>query len=144
MPMINPSTPIGQMRLRVGDWADLPWLPDVVYTQTLADNNNNVVKASGVVAQYILAMLTRSTKTKLAQIESYDNQAFQQYKEFLILTVKDPAFMSFNPIVSASGVNEDNLLYKFPKYWNAGYFEGTSIQDMADWYGDTTVGVGVP
>lgn len=133
MPVIDPSTPIGKMRLRVGDWADLPWLPDSVYQSTLDDNNNNIVKASGVVAQYILAMLTRNTKTKLAQLESYDNQTFEQYKQFLILTTKDPAFMSFNPLVTSSTSNEDNKLIQFQNYWNAGYFQGTSWDDMKMW-----------
>lgn len=141
MPMIDPTTPIGKMRLRVGDWADLPWLPDNVYEATLADNNNNVVKASGICAQYILAMLTRNTKTKLAQLESYDNQTFEQYKQFLIMTIKDPAFMSSNPLVTSSAASsEENPLYMFQKYWNNGYVVGTSYDDMKNWSGNSSTG----
>ena len=142
MPVIDPSTPIGKMRLRVGDWADLPWLPDSVYQSTLTENNDNIVRASGVIAQYILAMLTRNTKTKLAQLESYDNQAFEQYKEFLMLTTTNPAFMSINPLVQGNVSGEDNPLVKFQKYWNAGYVAGTSYDDMAMYYGDTPNGKG--
>jgi hypothetical protein len=78
-------------------------------------------------------MLTRNTKTKLAQLESYDNQTFDQYKQFLILTTKDPAFMSFNPLVNSSTSNADNKLIQFQNYWNAGYFAGTSWDDMKMW-----------
>ena len=41
MAVIDPSTNIGKLRLRLADWRDIQWLPDAVYQQTLDDTSNN-------------------------------------------------------------------------------------------------------
>jgi hypothetical protein len=134
MTIIDPTTDIGKLRLRVGDWGDITYLPDAVYQQTLTDTSNNLNRSAVICANYILALLTRSTRSKLAQIESYDNQEFEQYKEFLIMTVKDPAFMSYSPIPFGGSTDEVNPLIQFQKSWNAGYVSGTSSQEMYEYY----------
>ena len=50
MPLIDPTTNLGKVRLRCGDFSDVPFLPDSVYEATLADTNNNVVRAAGICA----------------------------------------------------------------------------------------------
>lgn len=134
MTTIDPTTDVGKLRLRVGDWGDLTYLPDSVYEQTLLDTSGSLTRSAVIIANYILAMLTRSTRSKLAQIESYSNQEFEQYKEFLMLTVKDPAFMSYSPIPFGGSTDEVNPLIQFAKSWNAGYVAGTSSQEMYDYY----------
>ena len=52
MPLIDPTTNLGKVRLRCGDFSDVPFLPDSVYEATLADTNNNVVRAAGICAIY--------------------------------------------------------------------------------------------
>ena len=137
--VIDPTSNIGKLRLRTGDYGDVPWLPDNVYEVVLADNAGNLNKAASILAQYILAGLTRSTRSQLAQIASWDDQQFQQYKEFLLLTVTNPAFMSFSPIPSGGGIDEINPLIQFAKSWNAGYIQGTSEKEMNDFFGLTDV-----
>lgn len=130
MTMIDPSTDIGKLRLRLGDWRDLTFLPDQVYTQTLTDCNGNLVKAASTLAQYILAILSHGTRSKLGQIESYDNQAFEQYRQFIIDTVSNPAIMNISPLAIVTGADEDNKLIEFSKLWNNGYPTGTSYEAL--------------
>jgi len=128
MPAIDPSTPIGKLRLRLADWRDIQILPDSVYQQTLTDCNNNMAKATATLAQYILAILSHGTRSKLAQIESYENQAFEQYRQFIIDTVSNPAIMNISPLAIVTGADEDNKLIEFSKLWNNGYPTGTSYE----------------
>lgn len=57
MAVIDPSTNIGKLRLRLADWRDIQWLPDAVYQQTLDDTSNNLTASTRILAQYILAIL---------------------------------------------------------------------------------------
>lgn len=129
MAIIDPTTDVGKLRLRLGDWGDVEWLSDAVYEQTLADCGNNLRKSAGLLAQYILAILTRSTRSRLAQIESYDNQQFEQYRRFIIDTVSNPAIMNIAPIAFATGDTE-NMLINFQSLWNAGYTSDTVEDKM--------------
>ena len=129
MAIIDPTTDVGKLRLRLGDWGDVEWLFDAVYEQTLADCGNNLRKSAGLLAQYILAILTRSTRSRLAQIESYDNQQFEQYRRFIIDTVSNPAIMNIAPIAFATGDTE-NMLINFQSLWNAGYTSDTVEDKM--------------
>ena len=79
MAAIDPTTNIGKLRLRLADWRDVQWLPDNVYKQTLIDCDNNLNKATSILAQYILAILSQQTRSRVMQVESYDDQAFQQF-----------------------------------------------------------------
>ena len=133
MTVIDPTTDLGKLRLRCADTSDLPFLPDVVYTQTLTDTNNNLLESARICCQYILGMLTMATRSKLAQVETFDNQQFEQYKQFILLSINNPAFMPYAPIPYGGTTNEINPLIQFQKNWNAGYSAGTADQD-AYWY----------
>ena len=130
MPAIDPTTNIGKLRLRLGDWKCVTWLPDTVYQQTLVDCNNNLTKAAGLLAQYILAILAQGTRSKMGILESYDDQAFTQYRQFIIDTVSNPAIMNISPLAIVTGAGEPNPLIEFSDLWNAGYITTTSTQDM--------------
>lgn len=136
MAILDPTTPIGKMRLRVGDYSDLPLMPDAVYLSALGDCNNSVPKASVLVAQYILAMLTGQTHQKLAQIEVFGAEWFQNYLAFVKATILNPNFMEIAPMPYVAQVKNEFgevvelPLVQFQKDWNANYISTTQSQDM--------------
>ena len=75
------------------------------------------------------------------QIESFDDQAFQQFRQFIIDTVSNPAFMNISPIAITTGIDEKSPLIEFQKLWNAGYVCGDSYEYLEDtqYLGDTNV-----
>jgi len=74
MPAIDPTTNEGKLRLRLGDWRDITLLPSSVYQQTLTDCNNNLNKATAILAQYILAILAQALLTTVSDSCSQDTQ----------------------------------------------------------------------
>lgn len=128
---IDISTNVGKVRLRVGDISDIPYLPDSVYTQTLVDTSDNLAQASVICAKYILAQLAFSGHEKMVQLEVWGNDAFRQYKEFLLMTVKDPSFNEVNPIPYVSeSVEDKNALVQFIEDWNANYCPWTQSEQL--------------
>jgi hypothetical protein len=130
MPVIDPSTDVGKLRLRCGDWQDLVWLPDTVYVQTLADNDGNLARAAKTCAVYILGMLSFRTHRKMAQLENWSNEAYSQYKDFLLLTVANPTFMDISPI-PYSATAEFNPILSFQRDWNCNFTNGTEAQQLS-------------
>lgn len=118
MPVIDPTTPLGKVRLRTGDWQDLPILPDAVIENALLDCQNSVPRASALCAQYILATLTAKTHKKLSQIETWSGEQFNNYVKFLQMTVLNPHMMTTAPIPYAGGTDETHPLIQFMKDWN--------------------------
>lgn len=120
MTVIDPSTPIGKIRLRVGDWADLPILPDSVYQSTLDECGGSVPRAAQQCAQYILATLTFKTHKKLSTVEVWSGEQFDNYVKFLQTTILNPNLMSVAPI--PYGFNgPENPLIEFVECWNEQY-----------------------
>jgi hypothetical protein len=116
---IDYSTDIGRVRLRVADISDLPYLPDQVYSQYIADANGNLPQAAKNIACVILGLLSFKDHRKLAQIEVFGN-SFKQYKEFLLLTTRDPNFMQISPIAYGPGTTVHPLI-QFQQDWNRNY-----------------------
>lgn len=132
MTIIDPSSNLGKLRLRVGDYSDLPYLPDSVYLQTLEDNSGDLVRAAKTCAMYILGQLSFKVRRKMGlQLEVHAGEAFKNYKEFLLLTVTNPAFMDVSPIPYSASSTTDNPLVQFSKDWNNNYYSGTQSQDLA-------------
>lgn len=127
--IIDPTSNIGKLRLRVADYGDLPLLPDAVYQSTLDDTSNNLTLSASILAKYILGMLSHKTHRKLAQIEVWGSENFRNYKEFLLLTISNPAFMDFSPIPYSS-TEEFSPILDFQKNWNQG-FVCTEAQQLA-------------
>lgn len=127
MPIIDPSSDIGRLRLRVADFGDLVLLPDSVYSQTLVDNGNNLPAAAKTCAMYILGMLSQRTHEKLAQLEHWGAEAFEGYKSFLMLTFNNPTFMDISPVPYSSNA-EFSPIIDFQNNWNSLYKNGTESQ----------------
>jgi hypothetical protein len=136
MAILDPTTSIGKMRLRVGDFSDLPLMPDSVYKSALSDCGNSIPKASVLVAQYILGMLTAQTHQKLAQIEVFGAEWFQNYLAFVKATIANPNYMDIAPmpyvaqVKNEFGETTELPLVQFQKDWNANYVATTQSQDM--------------
>jgi hypothetical protein len=136
MAILDPTTPIGKMRLRVGDYSDLPLMPDSVYLSALKDCNNSVPKASVLVATYILGMLTAQTHQKLAQIEVFGAEWFQNYLAFVKTTIQNPNFMDLSPMPYVAQIKNEfgevveMPLVQFQKDWNDNYVGFTQSEQM--------------
>lgn len=128
---IDFTTNVGRLRLRTADISDLPYLPDAVYEQVLVDENGNLPRAAKVLATYILGILSHKTHRKLNQLEVWGSEAFSQYKQFLLLTVTNPAFMDISPIPVNVGGTDLHPLIEFQKDWNANYVGGTQSEQLA-------------
>ena len=118
--IIDPATPLGKIRLRIGDWQSLPILPDSVILSALEDCQDNIPRASSLCAQYVLGMLSHRTHRKLANIETWSNEQFDNYVRFIKLTILNPHNMSIAPI-PYSGSTQDHPLIVFTADWNAAY-----------------------
>lgn len=124
---LDPTTPIGKVRLRIGDWSDLPILPDAVIASALEDCQNNVVRAASLSAQYVLATLTAKTHKKLSQIEVWSSEQFDNYVKFLKLTVLNPHLASVAPVPYVGERDLEHPLQTFMDEWKAGYSPGTVV-----------------
>lgn len=132
MTTIDPSTNLGRLRLRCADFSDTPMLPDSVYAQALIDTTGDLPRAAIQCAKYILGTLAFKTHRKIGlQLEVWNDSQFKNYKEYLMLTIKDPAFMDISPIpFSASGLIIDPLI-EFQQSWNKNYYRGTQSQSLS-------------
>lgn len=136
MAILDPTTSVGKMRLRVGDYSDFPMMPDEVYISALADCQNNLPRACVLVATYILASLTGQTHQRLVQVEVYGAEWFENYLAFVKATILNPNFMSVAPvpwtpiIVDEYGNQLEHPLIQFQKDWNANFNNGTQSSDM--------------
>jgi len=134
--ILDPTTPIGRVRLRVADYSDLPLLPDEVYQATLDELNGSLVKASVRIASYILGMLTSQTHQKLSQIEVFGAEWYSNYKDFLRTTILNPNFMDMTPMPFVAQVTDqlghvvDLPLVQFQKDWNNNFITTLQSTDM--------------
>lgn len=116
--------------MRLGDTSDLPYLPSGIYNSVYAESGNNLNKAVVTCGMMILAQLSYKTHRKLSlQLEVFGKEAFDSFRTFILMTVKEPAFMTVSPIpYSSVSANE---LATFASDWNRGYYEGTASQQLA-------------
>lgn len=128
--IIDPSTSVGKIRLRIGDWADLPILPDSVIESALIDSDNHVPRAASLCAQYILGTLTAKTHRKLANIEVWSNEQFSNYVEFIKLTILNPHNMAVAPIPYSSST-QNHPLITFTSDWNAAYGTAAKLNHLS-------------
>jgi hypothetical protein len=127
MTIIDPSTNLGRLRLKLADWGDLVILPDSVYDQVITDTGGNLNKATAILGSYILGILSQRTHRKLAQLESWSNEQFAQYLIYLDRIIKDPAYSDIAPIpYSATG--ETSPLIQFQETWRRNHYSGTETQ----------------
>lgn len=128
--IIDPTTPLGKVRLRIADVGDLPYLSDDVISTTLADANGSVVQAAKTCAMYVLGMLAHKTHRKMAQLEVWGAEAFAAYKDFLMITYTNPTFMDFSPVPYSKSLEFSPIL-QFQADWNKNFRQGTEAQQLA-------------
>lgn len=121
MAHIDPSTNVGKIRLRTGDWKDPVFLSDEVIEAAILESDSNIPRAAQLCAQYILAILAFSRHTKLAQLEVWGSEQFKNYMTFLKETVNNPSFMSIAPLPYVVGANEVHPIVAFTEEWNEQY-----------------------
>lgn len=125
--VLDPTSPLGRVRLKIGDYSDTPILPDAVIYAALVDCNDNINRASALCAQYILGALTAKTHKKLAQLETWSAQQFDNYVKFLQLTILNPNLTTVAPVPYAGAGDEDHPIEQFVKDWKDGYKEGSIV-----------------
>lgn len=134
MTILDPRSSIGKMRLRCGDYSDFPIMPDEVYQSALDDCNNSLPQAVKLVANYILGSLTGQTHQKLAQVEVFGAEWFQNYLAFIKATILNPNFMQITPmpyapkLLDIRGCETDNPVVEFQKDWNKSYIGCTEAE----------------
>jgi hypothetical protein len=147
---IDYSTNEGKVRLRVGDAGDLQIFPSAVYTGALTDCSNNLPRTAKLVAQYILGALTAQTHQKLAQIEVFGGEWFDNYLAFVKATILNPNYMEYCPLpytpitVDAWGNKIEVPFIQFQKDWEANYVGGTQSQALRWTAYPSYPGFGVP
>jgi hypothetical protein len=79
----------------------------------------------------ILGTLAFKTHRKMGlQLEVWGREAFESYKEYLLLIVTNPNFMDISPIpVNIAGTTVHSLI-KFQNEWNLNYSQITQSQQM--------------
>jgi len=128
--MIDPTTNVGKLRLKVGDVQDLPILPDLVYSQTLTDNNDNINRSAQTIAGYIAAILSQRTKERLSFIEINGADTFDNYMQFIKQVMLNPSMSGVSPIPYSGTDSSTNQLIKFTQDWYGGFSTITQSEDM--------------
>jgi hypothetical protein len=111
--VIDPSSPIGQLRLALGDWRDIPVLSDDIIQSALDQKNNNFKAARTLCGQYILATLAFDSDAKMGIISTYGSQVFNQYRDYLMLVLRDPAFNGVCPLPYVAGADTQHPILQF-------------------------------
>ncbi len=131
MAVIDPTTPTGKLRLRCGDTSDLPILSDAVYEQTYVDSGNSLSRAAVTCAQYILALLSQNTHSKLVQIEVWGAEAFNNYLTYLTKVVLNPNLSQTCPIPYSASNDKVHPLIEFTGDWYGNFHSGTQSEQLA-------------
>lgn len=138
--MIDFSTNIGKLRLKVGDFQDLSILPDSVYLQTLTENENNINRSSKIIAGYIAAILSQRSHEKVSFLEIWGAEAFDNYMIFIKNIILNPSMSGVSPI--PYGFNEGTIspIIKFQNNWEASY-QIPNADDVLEYIATGTDGV---
>lgn len=86
------STPLEQVRAIVGD-TEGQLITDQTINALLLVNSDNVNKTAIQCLQFIVADLAKGVRHEVGDVEIYQNQQYEQYKDLLDDLLKDPAFM---------------------------------------------------
>jgi hypothetical protein len=133
---IDFSTDVGRLRLRTADLSEFPYLPDEVYTNVLAESSGSLTRAAKTLATYILGILSTQGHQKLANIEVWGSDVAASYMKYLILTIKDPAFMDLHPLPYTPLTYDDYgnqievPMIQFKQDWERNFAGGTQNQQM--------------
>lgn len=108
----NPATnPIDRVRLAVGDiWPDIEMLTDADYQYFLDRNDGNENRATLDAARAILFKLARMTRERTGDIEVYGGDWFKNYKDALLLILKDPNAAISLAVPYAGGISKADMI----------------------------------
>jgi hypothetical protein len=131
------NTVEGKLRYRIGDLDDtFPFLSGSVYTAVFEEKGNNYNRATIALASMVLAQMAFSTRRDMGlQLSVYSNQAFDQYKQFLMEVIKNPSFTDDLSIVAYGSTQNSeaiNPILQFLSDWKQNYANGTESQQLAD------------
>jgi len=110
MAIIDLTSAIGRIRMSVGDSLDIPIMADQQYQDLLdanAQNENAVIQIS---ASYILMMMAHNTRARLDRMETYGNQAFENYLKALKETIRNPAYGTVVGGIFSAGLYVQDVL----------------------------------
>jgi hypothetical protein len=130
MAVIDASTDLGRVRLKIGDTSDLHILSDGVITQTLIDNGNSVSRASTTCAQYILALLSQNSHQRLVNVEIWGSEAFNNYLKYLKEVVLNPNLSQTCPIPYSASNDKVHPLVEFNQDWYGNFHNGTQSEQL--------------
>lgn len=128
---LDPTSVVGKLRLRCGDYNDIPILPDSVYQETYTDSGNSLSRASVTCAQYILAMLSQNCHQRLVNIEIYGAEAFNNYLTYLTKVVLNPNLSQTCPIPYSASNDRVHPLIEFTEDWYGNFYKGTQSEQLA-------------
>jgi hypothetical protein len=104
------NNPIDRVRLAVGDiWDDMEMLTDADYQYFLDRNDGNENRATLDAARAILFKLTRMTRERTGDIEVYGGEWFKNYKDALLLILKDPNAAISLAVPYAGGISKSDM-----------------------------------
>ena len=104
------NNPIDRVRLAVGDiWDDMEMLTDADYQYFLDRNDGNENRATLDAARAILFRLTRMTRERTGDIEVYGGDWFKNYKDALLLILKDPNAAISLAVPYAGGISKSDM-----------------------------------
>lgn len=128
--VIDPTTNLGKVRLRIGDWSDPVILPDVVILSALSDAADDVLKASVTCAYYVLGVLAQGAHMKMTHLEIWGKEKFDSYVKFVNMVIESPSSASFAPVIYSSQAEYERMS-QFVSDWNKTYSSGTESQSLA-------------
>lgn len=107
----NPATnPIDRVRLNVGDiWDDIEMLSDADYQYFLDATTGNENRATMDAARAILFKLTRFSRERTGDIEVYGSDWFKQYRDALMMILKDPNIAISLAVPYAGGISKSDM-----------------------------------
>ena len=108
--VIDPSQAVDRVRLMVGDTQDLIILSDDTYQYLLDKNNGNENAAAKESAYMILAQLSYNTRVRLDRIETYSQQAFENYLKFIKEYIKSGTGPLALAGIYAAGISKTDIL----------------------------------
>lgn len=119
---LDPTTNLGKVRLRIGDFGDLPLLSDSIINSALTECSDNVPRAAALCAQYILALISSKTHRRMtAALEVWGAEHFDNYLKFLRATILNPHLMDMSYMPYGGGTSETHPLIAFMDNWNDSY-----------------------
>jgi len=129
--VIDPTTNVGKLRLKIGDVNDITLLSDAVLNQTLTDNDNNINRSAKVCAGYIAAILSQRSHQRLSFIEIWGSEGYKNYMDYIKNIMLNPNMSDVSPIPYGAGTNTVNPIVTFKDNWEGAWAGLTADEVLA-------------